>query len=142
MGRRPEQTLFQGRYKDGQQAYETLLNIRLLEKCKSKLPRDTSSYQSEWPSLISPQITSARGGVVKREPSTVAGNVSWYNHYEEQYGDTLENYTQNYHIIQQSLLGIQPDKTFLLKDTLHPHVHCSTIYNSQDMETTQMSIDR
>ena len=25
---------------------------------------------------------------------------------------------------------------------MHPHVHCSTIHNSQDMETTQMSIDR
>ena len=25
---------------------------------------------------------------------------------------------------------------------MHLHVHCSTIHNSQDMETTQMSIDR
>ena len=25
---------------------------------------------------------------------------------------------------------------------MHPSVHCSTIYNSQDMETTWMSIDR
>ena len=25
---------------------------------------------------------------------------------------------------------------------MHPHVHCSTIHNSQDMETTQVSIDR
>ena len=25
---------------------------------------------------------------------------------------------------------------------MHPHVHCNTIHNSQDMETTQMSIDR
>ena len=29
-----------------------------------------------------------------------------------------------------------------LKETRAPHVHCSTIHNSQDMETTQMSIDR
>jgi len=37
-----------------------------------------------WPSLISPQITNAGGGVEKREPScTVGGNVSWYNHYGE-----------------------------------------------------------
>ena len=36
-------------------------------------------HQSEWPSLISSQITSAGGGVEKREPScTVGGNVSWY----------------------------------------------------------------
>ena len=25
---------------------------------------------------------------------------------------------------------------------MHPNVHCSTIYNSQVMEVTQMSIDR
>ena len=25
---------------------------------------------------------------------------------------------------------------------MHPSVHCSTIYNSQDMGTTQMSINR
>ena len=25
---------------------------------------------------------------------------------------------------------------------MHPNVHCNTIYNSQDMEATQMSIDR
>ena len=25
---------------------------------------------------------------------------------------------------------------------MHPNVHCSTVYNGQDMETTQMSIDR
>ena len=45
-------------------------------------------------SLISPQITNAGGGVEKREPScTVAGNLSWYNHYGEKYGGILENYT-------------------------------------------------
>jgi len=43
--------------------------------------------QSEWPSLVSRQITSAGGVVEKREPScTVGGNGSWYSHYGEQYG--------------------------------------------------------
>ena len=33
-------------------------------------------------------------GVEKREPScTVGGNVNWYSHYKEQFGDTLEIYT-------------------------------------------------
>jgi len=55
---------------------------------------DTTSDQSEWPSLISPQITSAGRVVDKREPScTVGGNVNWYSHYGEQFGDTLEIYT-------------------------------------------------
>ena len=29
-----------------------------------------------------------------------------------------------------------------MKRYVHPYVHCSTIYNSQDLETTKMSIDR
>ena len=37
-------------------------------------------------------------------------------------------------------MGIYPDKTFLKKRHMHPHVHCSTIHNSQDIETTQMSM--
>ena len=66
----------------------------LLEKYKSKLRWDTTSHQSEGPSLISPQIASAGGRMEKREPfCTVGGNGSWYNHYGEQYGGTLENYT-------------------------------------------------
>ena len=31
--------------------------------------------------------------------------------------------------------GIYPDKTFIEND-IHPYIHCSTIHNSQDMETT------
>ena len=50
MGRRPEQTFFQGRGTDGQWAHEQNgQHPWLLEKCKSKLPRDTASYESEWP---------------------------------------------------------------------------------------------
>ena len=38
------------------------------------------SHESEWPSLISPQVTNAGGVVEKRELScTVGGNVNWYN---------------------------------------------------------------
>ena len=29
-----------------------------------------------------------------------------------------------------------------LKRSMHPDIHCSTVYSSQDMEATQMSIDR
>ena len=28
-----------------------------------------------------------------------------------------------------------------LKTYMHPHVHCSIIYNNQDMETTEVSTD-
>ena len=40
------------------------------------------------------------------------------------------------------LLGIYPEKTIIQKRHMHPNVHCSTIYNSQVMEATQMPIDR
>ena len=64
----------------------------LLEKCESKLLWGTNSHQSEWPSLISPQITNVGEGVEKKESfSTVGGNVNWYNHHGKQYGGTSEN---------------------------------------------------
>ena len=74
---------------------------------------------SEWPSLISPQITNAGGVAEKRGPSrTVGGNVSWYNHYGEQYEGTLEiYYIELPHDPGIPLLGIYLDKTFLNKDT-------------------------
>ena len=41
------------------------------------------------------------------------------------------------------LLGIYPEKSMALfsKGYVHPNVHHSNIYNSQDMEATQMSKD-
>ena len=37
------------------------------------------------------QITSAGEGVEKRPSYTVDGNVNWYSHYGEQYGDSSKN---------------------------------------------------
>ena len=74
-------------------------------------------------------------GEEKREPSyTAGGNAGWCNHYGEQCGHTLKNQTQNYHMIQQahSLHILRENSN--LKGYLHPSVHYSTIYNSQDME--------
>ena len=39
------------------------------------------------------------------------------------------------------LLGIYPDKT-ITQRYMHPYIHSSTIHNSQDMETTYISINR
>ena len=56
---------------------------------KSKLLWGTTSHWSQWPSLVSLQITHAGEDVEKREPSdTVGGNVNWYHHYGKQYGGT------------------------------------------------------
>ena len=38
--------------------------------------------------------------------------------------------------------GYISGQNYNLKRYMHPYVHCTTIHNSQDMETTQMSIDR
>ena len=94
----------------------------MLEKCKSKLPRDTTSHQSEWLSLISPQITNAGEGVEKREPSyTGGGNVNWYNHYGKMVWQFLRKL--NIDLPYDSaipLLGISPDKAFIQKDICIP----------------------
>ena len=40
------------------------------------------------------------------------------------------------------LLGIHTEETRIKRDTCTPNVHRSTVYNSQDMEATWMSISR
>ena len=98
-------------------------------------------HLSEWPSLTSQQKTNAGEGVEKREPSfTIGGNVHWYNHYEK----CVRRYLRKLNIELPydpaiPFLVIYPDKTFIQKD-MHSYVHRSTIHNSQDMETTYMSI--
>ena len=37
---------------------------------------------------------------------------------------------------------IMKDENYSLKRCIHPDIHSSAIYNSQDMETTQVSTDR
>lgn len=61
-------------------------------------------------------------GVEEREPScTFGGNVNWYNHYGDQYGDTLEIYTWNYRMTQQSHFWAYIwTKLTLKKDTCTP----------------------
>ena len=51
-----------------------------------------TSHCSEWPSSKGLQTINVGEDVEKREPSyTVFGNVNWYSHYENQYGDSLKN---------------------------------------------------
>ena len=93
-------------------------------------------------------------GLVMSSPPTLQGQFSYYaqdmnketkvlyNHYGEQHGDTLENYTQNYHMTQPSHSWAYIRTKLFLKKTHAPA--CSLQYYSQSprMETTQMSIDR
>ena len=81
-------TFLQGRYTDGQQTHEKMLNIPDYKRNANHNYHeiDTTSHQSEWPSLINTQITSAGGAVEKREPPcTAGGHVHWYSHYGEHF---------------------------------------------------------
>ena len=75
----------------------------------------------------------------KKEPTyPVGGNVSWYTHYVEQHRDCLGKLNSELSYDPTiPLLGIYPEKmkTWNSKSTC-TNVHSSTIYNSQDMETT------
>ena len=62
-----------------------------IEKSKSKL-WDTTSHQSEWPSLKRLQMKNSGESVEKREPShTVGGNINLCSHYGKQYGGYSNN---------------------------------------------------
>ena len=66
-------------------------NSVTLEKCKSKLQRGITTHQSEWPSSKNLQTINAGESVEKNESSyTVGGNLNWYNHYGEQYGNSFK----------------------------------------------------
>ena len=79
----------------------------------------------------------------KREPSyTVGGNANQCSHYGEQCGDSLKNQKQNCLMTQQPHCGHTHQGNQNLKRHVDPNVHHSTVYNSQDMEATQMSISR
>ena len=81
-----------------------------------------------------------RESVERREPSyTVGGNVNWYSYYGEQYGVPLKKKKKKLKIelpydAAVPLLGLYPEKKHDFKGSMHPNIHCSTVYNSQDME--------
>ena len=62
------------------------------------------------------QTIRAREEAEKRESSdTTGGNVNWYSHYGEQYGDFFKK--KSYHMIQQShSWGFYPEKNMAQKD--------------------------
>ena len=92
----------------------------------------------------SPQIMHAGRGVEKREPShTAGGNVSCCSHY----ANSTEVSQKKKILIELPynpaipLLGIYLEKT-IIRRYMHPKVHCSSSYSSQDMGATMMSNDR
>ena len=88
---------------------------------------------SEWLSSESLQVTDAREGVEKREPShTVDGNVNWYS-------VEVPQKTQNRNIIWSNnpTPGHIPGQNRNSQGYVHPYLHIGwTIHNCQHMETT------
>ena len=107
----------------------------LLEKCKSKLQWVITSHPSEWPSSKSLQTINAGECVEEKEPSYCY--VNWYNRYGEQYGGPLKTKTT---IWSSNLI---PGWVWMcVCRYIHSSVQCSSIYSSQDLETTYISIYR
>ena len=73
----------------------------------------------------------------KREPSySVGRNVNWYDHYGKQYRVSSKKTLKNRTIIWSSnpTPGCLSGENHNLKIYMHPNVHCSTTYNSQDID--------
>ena len=109
----------------------------LLEKCNSKLKWGITSHQSEWSSPKNLQIINSEEDMEKRAPScTVGGNVNWYSHFGEQYGDSSKARNKIAIWPSNPTTGYMPWENYNSKRHMQPSVHCRTIYNSQDMEAT------
>ena len=60
---------------------------------------------------------------------TLGGNVNWYGHYGEQYGESSKTRNKLPYDPTIPLLGIHPEVRFHhWKRHMYPNVHCSTIY--------------
>ena len=96
--------------------------------------RYTTSHQSEQPSSKPTNNKCWRGSGDKGTPYTAGANVSWYNHYGDQYRGSLKNLRRELpYYPAVLLLGAYLEEWDLKRDT-YPNIHCSTIHNSQDME--------
>ena len=84
------------------------------------------------------QTTNAGDGVEKKEPSyIVGGNVNWYSHCGEQYGDSLKTKNNSTTIRPSNPTPVCiSGENHNLKGCMPTNVHCSIVYNSQDMEAT------
>ena len=97
----------------------TILRPRMSSRSTSKARNDLTLLQK----------TNAGEGVKKREPSyTVGGKVNWNNHYGKLNIELpYDPAPSPEHISRHNCNS---------KRYMHPHVHSSTIHNSQDMGTT------
>ena len=86
-----------------------------------------------------------RGYGEKGNLCIASGNANWYSHCETWYIDSLKKKkTGNRTAIQPSSSSAGPTHwgNQKWKRHMYPSVHCSAVYNSQDMRATQMPTSR
>ena len=75
--------------------------------------------------------------VEKKEPCyTVGGNVNWYSYYGEPNGSSLKTKNRTTTWPSNPTPGHIPGENHNFKTYMHLSVHCTTVYNSQDVEAT------
>ena len=77
-----------------------------------------------------------------RKDSLFGGKIKWYSHYGEQHGGSFKNLGIKLSYDPAIPLGHVTWENHYSKRHMYPSFHCSTVYNSQDMEATSMSINR
>ena len=90
MGKRPKQTFLQ-RNTDSQEALGKMLNITNYHRNADQNYNEVLPHisQNGCVKKIYKQLN-ARQGEEKREHSYLGGNVTWYNHCGEEYGDSFK----------------------------------------------------
>ena len=73
---------------------------------------------------------------------TVGRNVNWFGHYGKRYGVSSKLKIKLYDpAIPLLSVSLEKNENIDSKRFMYPNFHCSTIYNSQYMEATQMLIN-
>ena len=137
MGRRTKQTILQKRHTDGQKTHEKMFKSLIIREMKIKT---TLRYH----------LSPSRMYIIKMSTNNkyyrgCGEKVNFLHHWwkctlVQLLWKTVWTFCQNLKIELSSdpaipPLGMYPEKTMTQKD-IHPNVHCSTIYNSQNMDTT------
>ena len=137
MGRRPEQTFFQRRHTDGWPTGTRRCSASLIiREMQIKTMR-------KYLTLVKTAITKKSTNKCQTE-SGERGTLLhcwWECKLVQPLWKTVQRFLKKLKIELPyypaiPLPGIYPDKTIIQKHTCTPNVHSSTIYNSQDMETT------
>jgi len=85
----------------------------------------------------SQEVMSVAEDVKKRDPlGTLAGKVNWCSHYLKQHKDSSKIKNINTISSSNSIPGYlsEENKNTNLKIYMHPNIHKSIIFNSQDIE--------